>query len=103
MDEDYAPSQIVPEAGPKRTFGQRLAGVGKSVTTRKGLLGDYDCMCSHIGAELLGSVSMDAVSRRGTPPLSGLANKMLLRCIPLQTKSAVHEEAYPGLPVLRAQ
>ncbi|KAK3385089.1 permease family-domain-containing protein [Podospora didyma] len=40
MDEDQAPSQIVPEQ--KKTFGQRLNGVRKAFTTREGLIGNYD-------------------------------------------------------------
>jgi len=48
MDEDQGPSHIVPVTAPKRTFGDRLAGVRTALTTRKGLLGDYDCMPSPI-------------------------------------------------------
>ena len=42
MDEDHGPSQIVPEQAPKRTFGDRIRGVRKTLTTREGWLGDYD-------------------------------------------------------------
>jgi uracil-xanthine permease len=42
MDEDQSPSQIVPEHAPRRTIRDRLVGVKKTFTTRRGLLGDYD-------------------------------------------------------------
>jgi uric acid-xanthine permease len=42
MDEDQVPSQVVPQANPKRTIGQRLNGVRKAVFTKNGLIGDYD-------------------------------------------------------------
>ena len=42
MDEDQVPSQIAPGHAPRRSFGDRLAGVKNAFTTRKGLLGDYD-------------------------------------------------------------
>ncbi len=42
MDEDQTPSQIVPEHGSRRSFGQRLSGVKSAFSTRHGLLGDYD-------------------------------------------------------------
>jgi len=42
MDEDQAPSQIVPERAPRRTIGDRLNIVKKTFFTREGLLGTYD-------------------------------------------------------------
>ncbi|KAK1753562.1 uric acid-xanthine permease [Echria macrotheca] len=42
MDEDHGPSQIAPEAAPRRTVGDRLRAVSKKFTTREGLLGNYD-------------------------------------------------------------
>ncbi|KAJ1324536.1 uric acid-xanthine permease [Microdochium nivale] len=43
MDEDSAPSQITPHnAQGKRTVGDRLRQIKKKLTTRQGLLGDYD-------------------------------------------------------------
>jgi hypothetical protein len=42
MDEDQAPSQIMPEHSRSRSFGDRLTGVKHAFTTRQGLLGDYD-------------------------------------------------------------
>lgn len=43
MDEDQAPSQIVPgNASNNRTFGDRIQGVKRSFFTRDGLVGDYD-------------------------------------------------------------
>ncbi|KAK0625379.1 uric acid-xanthine permease [Bombardia bombarda] len=42
MDEDQVPSQIVPEAAPKRSFGDRLQSVKRTFFTKEGLIGDYD-------------------------------------------------------------
>ncbi|KAI0506672.1 permease family-domain-containing protein [Xylaria bambusicola] len=42
MDEDHGPSQIVPQAPARRSFGDRLQGVKKTFLTRDGLFGDYD-------------------------------------------------------------
>ncbi|OLN96930.1 Uric acid-xanthine permease [Colletotrichum chlorophyti] len=42
MDEDQGPSQIVPEASPKRTMGDRLRGASNRFFTKQGLVGDYD-------------------------------------------------------------
>ncbi|KAI8947862.1 purine permease [Xylaria longipes] len=42
MDEDQGPSQIVPQATPRRSMGDRLHGIKKTFLTRDGLLGDYD-------------------------------------------------------------
>ncbi|KAI0859673.1 purine permease [Xylaria cubensis] len=42
MDEDQGPSQIVPQASPRRSIGDRLHGIKKTFLTRDGLLGDYD-------------------------------------------------------------
>jgi uric acid-xanthine permease len=42
MDEDHGPSVIVPETKPRRTFGERLNGMRKGLTTRHGLIGSYD-------------------------------------------------------------
>lgn len=42
MDEDQAPSQIVPEQAPKRTFVDRLNKAKHKLTTREGLIGNYD-------------------------------------------------------------
>lgn len=43
MDEDQAPSQIVPgNTSGKRTFSDRLQGVKRAFFTRDGLIGDYD-------------------------------------------------------------
>jgi uracil-xanthine permease len=42
MDEDQAPSQIVPEHASRRSFGDRLTGVKNAFTTKRGLLGDYN-------------------------------------------------------------
>ncbi|KAJ3563891.1 hypothetical protein NPX13_g8041 [Xylaria arbuscula] len=41
MDEDHGPSQIVPQATARRSFGDRLQGV-KTFLTREGLFGSYD-------------------------------------------------------------
>jgi hypothetical protein len=42
MDEDQAPSQIVPELAPKRTLADRLHAVKRTFFTKEGLVGDYD-------------------------------------------------------------
>ncbi|KAL2186350.1 Xanthine/uracil permease [Thermothelomyces heterothallicus CBS 203.75] len=42
MDEDQAPSQIVPEPAPRRTLADRLRGVKKTFLTKEGLIGNYD-------------------------------------------------------------
>ncbi|KAI5857419.1 Xanthine/uracil permease [Durotheca rogersii] len=42
MDEDQGPSQIAPHPAPKRTAGDRVAGMRRTFFTRQGLLGDYD-------------------------------------------------------------
>ncbi|KAL2139684.1 hypothetical protein VTI28DRAFT_4854 [Corynascus sepedonium] len=42
MDEDQAPSQIVPERAQKRTLRDRLHGVKKTLFTKEGLVGNYD-------------------------------------------------------------
>lgn len=42
MDEDQGPSQIVPTETPKRSFGDRLHGFRRALTTKEGLIGTYD-------------------------------------------------------------
>ncbi|KAK0713144.1 permease family-domain-containing protein [Lasiosphaeria miniovina] len=42
MDDDAGPSQIVPDAAPKRSIGDRLGSIGRKFTTREGLIGNYD-------------------------------------------------------------
>ncbi|KAK2598611.1 hypothetical protein N8I77_012007 [Diaporthe amygdali] len=42
MDEDQGPSQVVPEHGKKRTFGDRTRGLKHMFFTKDGLIGDYD-------------------------------------------------------------
>ena len=42
MDEDQVPSQIVPEQAPKRTIGDRLQRVRRTLLTKEGLIGNYD-------------------------------------------------------------
>lgn len=42
MDEDQAPSQIVPPDNPKRSFGDRIRGLKRTFLTKDGLVGDYD-------------------------------------------------------------
>lgn len=42
MDEDQGPAVIVPQREPKKTIGQRLTGVRRKLTTKDGLIGDYD-------------------------------------------------------------
>lgn len=42
MDEDQAPSQIVPEHAPKRTLVDRIQRVKKACLTKEGLVGNYD-------------------------------------------------------------
>ncbi|KAK4098079.1 Xanthine/uracil permease [Parathielavia hyrcaniae] len=42
MDEDQGPSQIVPEPAPKRTLGDRIHAVKRTLFTKDGLIGDYD-------------------------------------------------------------
>ncbi|KAK3985644.1 putative uric acid-xanthine permease [Cladorrhinum sp. PSN332] len=41
MDEE-GPSVIVPRQTPKKTFGDRLNTIRKTLTTKEGLVGDYD-------------------------------------------------------------
>ncbi|OAA73383.1 purine permease [Cordyceps fumosorosea ARSEF 2679] len=42
MDEDHGPQSIAPAPAPRRTVGSRLRAVRRALTTKKGLLGDYD-------------------------------------------------------------
>lgn len=42
MDEDHGPQSIVPEHAHKKSFSQRLRAVKTALTTRDGLIGDYD-------------------------------------------------------------
>ncbi|KAH7324349.1 purine permease [Stachybotrys elegans] len=43
MDEDVGPQSIAPaHAPPRKTLAQRLASVRRALTTREGLVGDYD-------------------------------------------------------------
>lgn len=42
MDEDSGPHTIVPEQAPKQSFGDRIRRVKHALTTREGLIGDYD-------------------------------------------------------------
>lgn len=42
MDEDQAPSQIVPGSIPKKTLGDRARAVKHTFTTKEGLVGTYD-------------------------------------------------------------
>lgn len=42
MDEDQGPSQIVPENGNKKTFGDRARALKHALLTKDGLIGDYD-------------------------------------------------------------
>lgn len=42
MDEDQAPTEIVPQQGPKKTIGDRLGAFKRTFFTRDGLIGDYD-------------------------------------------------------------
>ncbi|ROV93682.1 hypothetical protein VPNG_08863 [Cytospora leucostoma] len=42
MDEDQAPTEIVPQQRPKKTIGDRLNGFKRTFFTRDGLIGDYD-------------------------------------------------------------
>ncbi len=42
MDEDQAPSQIVPETGRKPTFAGAVNKLKKTFLTREGLIGNYD-------------------------------------------------------------
>ncbi|KAK4192152.1 putative uric acid-xanthine permease [Podospora australis] len=40
--EDQVPSTIVPEQAPKKTFGGHLRSIKRTLTTRDGLIGNYD-------------------------------------------------------------
>ena len=93
MDEDQAPSTIVPETGPKRTFGDRLTGLRRAVTTRKGLLGEYDCQNTHHGTD------PGMISRA----LSAHHAYVLSRCLSFHAKPAIHEETNSGSPLFWAQ
>lgn len=42
MDEDQGPSQVVPEHGKRRTFGDRARALKHMFFTKDGLIGDYD-------------------------------------------------------------
>lgn len=42
MDEDQGPSQVVPEQGNKKTFGDRTRALKRMFLTKDGLVGDYD-------------------------------------------------------------
>jgi hypothetical protein len=42
MDEDQGPSQIIPDPAPKRTLGDRMNGIKKTLFTKEGLIGNYD-------------------------------------------------------------
>ncbi|ORY70377.1 permease family-domain-containing protein [Pseudomassariella vexata] len=42
MDEDQAPSRIVPSEAPKKTLGDRVRILKHTFLTKDGLLGDYD-------------------------------------------------------------
>ncbi|XXH05306.1 Protoheme IX farnesyltransferase, mitochondrial [Hypoxylon texense] len=42
MDEDQGPSQIVPQREPKKTMGDHLNVVKRTLFTKQGLVGDYD-------------------------------------------------------------
>ncbi|KAH6667065.1 uric acid-xanthine permease [Plectosphaerella plurivora] len=42
MDEDQAPSQIVPGSIPKKTIGDRARSIKNKFTTKEGLIGTYD-------------------------------------------------------------
>jgi xanthine/uracil permease len=42
MDEDQGPSQIVPGPAPKRTLGDRLGAIRRTLFTKEGLIGNYD-------------------------------------------------------------